>query len=168
MAVSWLCHSVIFRKMIYGAEFRQLLLPGVTNTKLLLWNLYFVGVYLSLEFGKKQTSSEKRDKCNVTVFPNRSTYICMKVEVIGLLETSTVVCRLHDTAIQKTRIFIFTTMKTKYPTQKWNEFDFQDKTNGFKVYCQLLQGTQKARGKGKLSGYPHEHLWLPSLSVAMS
>jgi len=51
-------------------------------------------------------------------FPHSATYTYMKMEVIGFLETSVVVCRLHETAFQTTKVFIFTSMKTKYLTQK--------------------------------------------------
>jgi hypothetical protein len=86
-------------------------------------------MYIYHVSSEKQTPSEKRDKCKIMGFPHSATYTYMKREVIGFLETSVVVCRLHETSFQTTKIFIFTSMKTKYQTQKWNEFDFHDKTN---------------------------------------
>lgn len=103
-------------------------------------------------------STDKRDKCNIMVFPHSATCTYRKRKVIGFLEKSLVVCRLHETAFQTTKTFIFTSMKIKYLTQKWNEFDFHDETNGFMVYCHIRQGTQKARGNGSCLG-PHMNIY---------
>jgi hypothetical protein len=49
-------------------------------------------------------------------------------------------------------------MKTKYLTQKLNLFYFHDKTNGYNVYCQIRQRTEKAFGKGSCLG-PHMNIY---------
>jgi hypothetical protein len=59
-------------------------------------------MYICHVSSEKQIPSEKRDKCNIMVFSVQRYvyYVYMKREVIVFLETSVVLCRLHETAFQ--------------------------------------------------------------------